>query len=179
MNAQVNTRIAFFLIAGATLTGAAACVVAASRQSHAPADVSVGAEMHAGYRDWKLISVAREEGDLDDIRAILGNDVAVKAYRDGTLPFPDGAIIARLAWSYLSSEENNKSFGRAQSFVAGAPKNGVQFMVKDSKKYASTGGWGFEHFDDGKPAGAAVLATCFACHTAIPARDLVFTQYAR
>ena len=131
-----------------------------------------------GYRDWRLISVAREEGDLKDIRAILGNDVAIKAYREATLPFPEGTIIARLAWSHDASEENNKTFGRAQSFVAGAPKNGVQFMVKDSKKYASTGGWGFAHFDDGKPAADAVLNTCFACHLAVKDRDLVFTRYA-
>ncbi len=73
----------------------------------------------AGYRDWRLISVAHEEGNLNDLRAILGNDIAIKAYREGKLPFPDGTIIARLAWSYVSSEENNKAFGRSQSFVAG------------------------------------------------------------
>ena len=65
--------------------------------------------------------MAHEAGDLNDFRAILGNDIAIKAYREGRLPFPDGAIIARLAWSYLPSEENNKVFGRAQSFVAGPP----------------------------------------------------------
>ncbi len=86
-----------------------------------------------------LISVAREEGSLNDIRAILGSDKAINAYREGKLPFPIGTIIARIAWSYDPSEENNKVFGRPQSFVAGHPKNGVQFMVKDSRKYASTG----------------------------------------
>ena len=134
-------------------------------------------EIPAGYRDWKLISVAHEEGKLNDIRAILGNDIAIKAYRDGMLPFPDGAIIARVAWSYVPSEENNKTFGRAQSFVAGPPTNGVQFMVKDSKKYASTGGWGFAHFNDGKSAGESVLQSCFPCHQAVKSRDLVFTRY--
>jgi len=69
--------------------------------------------------------VAREEGNLDDIRAVLGNDKAIKSYREGKLPFPEGAIIARLAWSYDPSEENNKFFGQPQSFVAGHPKNGV------------------------------------------------------
>jgi hypothetical protein len=54
-----------------------------------------GIKIPPGYRDWKLISVAHEEGDLNDLRAILGNDIAIKAYREGTLPFPDGAIIAR------------------------------------------------------------------------------------
>jgi len=131
-----------------------------------------------GYRDWRLISVAREEGSLCDIRAILGNDIAIKAYREGTLPFPEGAIIARIAWSYDASEENNKTFGKAQSFVAGAPKNGVQFMVKDSKKYAETGGWGYAHFNDGKPADTSFMQSCFPCHQAIKSRDEVFTRYA-
>ncbi len=100
--------------------------------------------------------MAHEEGDLNDLRAILGNDVAIKAYREGKLPFPDGTIIARLAWSYVPLEESSKAFGRLQSFVAGPPKNGVQLMVKGSKKYASTGGWGFAQFNDGKPADEAV-----------------------
>ena len=134
-------------------------------------------EIPPGYRDWRLISVAHEEGTLNDIRAILGNDIAIKAYREGTLPFPEGTIIARVAWSYVLSEENNKIFGRAQSFVAGPSTNGVQFMVKDSRKYASTGGWGFAHFNDGKPADEAALKTCFPCHEAIRSRDLVFTRY--
>ena len=135
-------------------------------------------EVPAGYRDWKLISVAREEGDLDDIRAILGNDIAISAYREGTLLFPEGAIIARLAWSFEASEENNRAFDRAQSFVAGHPKNGVQFMVKDSKKYAATGGWGYAHFDDGKPAKDAFMQSCFPCHREIKSRDFIFTRYA-
>ena len=77
--------------------------------------------------------MAHEAGNLNDLRAVLGNDVAIKAYREEKLPFPDGTIIARLAWGYVPSEENNKVFGREQSFVAGPPMN-VQFMVKDSRK---------------------------------------------
>jgi Cytochrome P460 len=138
-----------------------------------------GINLPSGYRDWKLMSVAHEEGDLNDLRAILGNDVAIKACREGRLPFPDGTIIARLAWNYVPSEENNKVFGRSQSFVAGLPKNGVQFMVKDSKKYASTGGWGFAQFNAGKPANEAVHKTCFSCHEPVKDRDFVFTRYAR
>ena len=96
------------------------------------------------------------------------------------LPFPDGTVIARLAWSYDSSEENDRSFGRKQSFVAGHPKNGVQFMVKDSRKYGSTGGWLYAQFDDGRPVrDAAQLDACFRCHQAVNARDYVFTRYAR
>jgi hypothetical protein len=136
----------------------------------------LGGKLPAGYRDWKLISVAHEEGKLNDIRAVLGNDIAIKAYREAKLPFPDGAIIGRLAWVYTPSEENNKVFGREQSFVAGAPIN-IQFMVKDSKKYAATGGWGFAQFNDGKPIDDALLKPCFACHIPAKARDFVFTRY--
>jgi Cytochrome P460 len=134
-------------------------------------------KLPAGYRDWKLISVAHEEGNLNDLRAVLGNDIAIRAYRNGKLPFPDGAIIARLAWKYVPSEENNKVFGREQSFVTGDATN-VQFMVKDSRKYAATGGWGFAQFSDGRPVDAAVLGGCFACHVPVAARDYLFTKYA-
>src|SRR5580765_7436336 len=63
-------------------------------------------EIPTGYRDWKVVSVAHEAGDLNDIRAVLGNDIAIKAYREGTLPFPEGAIVGRIAWSFVPSEEN-------------------------------------------------------------------------
>jgi hypothetical protein len=135
----------------------------------------LGGKVPAGYRDWTLISVAHEEGSLNDIRAILGNDIAVKAYRAGTVPFPDGAIIARLAWTYVPSAEDDKAFGRAQSFVAGTPTN-VQFMVKNSRLYASTGGWGFTQFGNGVPAHVTVAA-CYTCHVPAKDRDFVFTRY--
>ncbi len=165
------------LIAAAALAGAVACKTDASSATGLTAPL-FGIEVPPGYRDWRLISVAREEGTLDDIRGVLGNDVAMRAYREGTLPFPDGTVIARLAWSYGTSEENNAAFGREQSFVAGAPKNGVQFMVKDSSKYASNGGWGYAHFNDGKPADEAMHQSCHPCHQAVEARDFVFTRYA-
>ena len=152
-----------------------------------------GIRIPRGYRDWSLISVARIGGNVNDIRAKLGNDVAIKAYREGKMPFPDGTIIARLAWRQVSSDENNNVLRgnlergvspdltkvlMSDAFVAGAPTN-VQFMVKDSMKYASTGGWGFAQFDDGKPAGETVIKTCFPCHEPAKERDFVFTRYAR
>src|SRR5262249_25772994 len=143
-------RVAVLLVTVGALAGVVAFMAPASGQAGGEAAPIFGVRMPPGYRDWRLISVAHEEGDLNDLRAILGNDVAIKAYREGTLPFPDGTIIARLAWSYVPSEENNRAFGRPQSFVAGPPKNGVQFMVKDSRRYASTSGWGFAQFNDGK-----------------------------
>jgi hypothetical protein len=170
-------RILFLLVGIAMIAGVVAAV-APSQGDGAAASIA-GGKLPGGYRDWRLVSVAREEGELDDVRAILGNDPAIKAYREGARSFPDGAIISRIAWSYDASEENNKTFGKAQSFVAGHPKNGVQFMVKDSTKYASTGGWGYSQFDDGKPmVDAEKLQSCYECHRAIKDRDFVFTRYA-
>jgi hypothetical protein len=168
-------RIVFVLIAVVALPGVVAYMAPASGEADGEAAPIFGVKIPPGYRDWRLISVAHEEGNLNDLRAILGNDVAITASREGKLPFPDGTIIARLAWSYDPLEESAKAFGRPQSFVAGPPKNGVQFMVKDSRKYASTGGWGFAQFDGGKPAGEAVHNTCFPCHEIVKARDFVLT----
>jgi Cytochrome P460 len=169
--------ITYLLGAVVVLTGVVVYMAQASEHADGEAAPIFGIKIPPGYRDWKVISVAHEEGNNNDLRAVLGNDVAIKAYREGKLPFPDGTIIARLAWSYVPSEENNKVFGRAQSFVAGPPVN-VQFMVKDSAKYATTGGWGFAQFKDGKPADEAPLKTCFPCHQPFKAGDLVFTHYA-
>ena len=109
-------------------------------QTESNASPIYGITIPAGYRDWRLISVNHLAGDkLKQVRAQLGNDVAIKAFREGKLPFPDGAIIAALHWNEASSEENNKvlaiGFPGAglQSSVAGSATN-VQFMVKDSKK---------------------------------------------
>jgi hypothetical protein len=154
---------AYLLVTVVAMTGVVVYMAHASGRSDEDADPIFGIKIPSGYRDWKLISVAHEEGNLNDLRALLGNDVAI--------------IIARLAWSYVPSEENNKVFGRSQSFVPGSATN-VQFMVKDSRKYAATGGWGFAQFKDGKPAGAALLKTCFPCHEPVKARDFVFTRYA-
>jgi Cytochrome P460 len=157
------------------------CVIAfttatAGRASDEAAPI-YGITIPAGYRHWELVSVAHEAADFNDLRAVLGNAVAMKAFRSGTLPFPDGSIIARLAWKYVPSVENNKVFGRDQSFIAGAATN-VQFMVKDSKKYATTGGWGYAEFIEGKPAAEAVHKTCFPCHEPFKEKDFVFTHYA-
>lgn len=161
-------RILFTVLTLASLAGYTA-------QEPAPLFLT---EKPDGYREWQFISVAHEEGNLNSFAAILGNDVAIKAYRNRTIPFPDGTIIAALHYRFVSSEENNKVFGRDQSFVPGAPTN-IQFMVKDSKKYASTGGWGFGHFNsDDKPVDDAFMKTCFPCHQKIKDRDLVFTRYA-
>jgi hypothetical protein len=191
-------RIAFLLVAVVVVAGVVAFRTSASGRADEAASPIVspiyGITIPAGYRDWRLISVARVGAPLNDLRAKLGNDLAIKAYRERKVPFPDGAIIARLAWKQVTSEENNNAIRLRsgtetrlspeqvqklldESFVAGPPTN-IQFMVKDSRKYASTGGWGFAQFDDGKPADEATHKTCFSCHEPAKDRDFVFTRYA-
>jgi Cytochrome P460 len=169
--------VAFLLLAVATVAGAFLLTGPASGQGGGQAVPIYGITLPPGYRDWRMISVAHEEGNLHSFAAVLGNDTAIQAYRDRKLPFPDGTIIAALHYTHVPSAENNKVFGDPQSFVPGAPTN-VQFMVKDSQKYAGTGGWGYAHFDkDGKPGTEAAMKTCAPCH-AKASRDSVFTQYA-
>jgi hypothetical protein len=190
---MIMKRAVFALAAIGAVAGVIAFTESASGQTGGETAPIYGVKIPAGYRDWTLISVARVGAPLNDIRAKLGNDVATRAFREATIPFPDGTIIARLAWNQVSSEENNRAFTAilerrlspdalqkllSESFVAG-PATNVQFMIKDSTKYASTGGWGFAQFTDGKPDGEAVHKTCFPCHAQARDRDLVFTGYSR
>jgi hypothetical protein len=165
------------LVGVEALSTAMTLAVSAERGGGSPV---FGVELPPGYRDWQVASVAHEAGNNNDIRAILGNDIAISAFRNGQRPFPDGAIIVRLAWQYVSSPANNAVFSTPQSFVAGAPTN-VQVSVKDSARYAATGGWGYGQFEEGKPnPNEALVNTCFACHNkVVRSDDLVFTKYAQ
>jgi len=109
----------------------------ASGQSDGEAAPIFGVKIPAEYRDWRLISVAHEEGNLNDLRAILGNDIAITAFREGKLPFPDGTIMARLAWSYVPLEESSKAFEdtlwslslSGAGVLAGTPDVAVDFEL--------------------------------------------------
>jgi hypothetical protein len=150
-----------------------------------------GVTIPPGYRDWGVISVKRltgkqlagTGGELRQLRAELGNDIAIKAYREGKLPFPDGSIVAALHWNEETSEADNEVLAEGfpglglQASFAGSPVN-VQFMVKDSKKYAASGGWGFADFTNGKPGDSALHEKCWPCHQPGKDRDYVFTRYA-
>jgi hypothetical protein len=170
-------HLAFFVIAVAAIAGLGALVAPAPGHADEATGAPYVTEIPRGYRDWRWVSSAHETGALNSLGAVLGNDIAVKAYRQGKLPFPDGAIVAALHYHIVQSDENNAVFGQMQSFVPGPPKN-IQFMVKDSTKYAATGGWGFGHFQNGKPADAAFMKPCFPCHAKAQGTDLVFSRYA-
>ena len=177
-------RIGFLLLAVATLAGVVAHRARASGQPDGDSSPIYGVKIPAGYRDWQLIAVNQLllAGKGQQLRAQLGNDIAIKAFKEGTLPFPDGSIIAAVHWTRVPSEDNNKvldgPFPGTQSFVIGSLVN-VQFMVKDSKKYAATGGWGFADFKDGKPGDKALHEACFPCHAPAKDRDYVFARYVR
>lgn len=131
-----------------------------------------GVTIPAGYKRWELIAPAEEAAPLDELRAVLGNQTAIDAYQAGKLPFPDGTILVKRAWKRKQSPEF------ASATIPGAATT-VQVMVKDSRKYAATGGWGFGRFIDGKPVDEAQHRTCFACHEArAKSRDYVFTRLA-
>lgn len=131
-----------------------------------------GVTIPDGYRDWPLVAPSHEVEPLNELRGILGNDVAMAAFRAGQLPFPDGTILVKLAWRRVQSPEIDRAF------IPGAAGT-VQIMVKDSRKYAATGGWGFGRFINGVPVDAAQHETCFACHSAlVKNHDRVFTRFA-
>jgi len=158
----------------------------AARPAEDEASPIYGVKIPAGYRDWRLISVKRlagAEGKLKQLRAQLGNDLAMAAFRESKLPFPDGAMIAALHWNEDSSDADNQvlaagfpGVGLASTF-AGSAVN-VQFMVKDSKKYAASGGWGYADFTNGHPGDVALHEKCFPCHQPAKDRDHIFTRYA-
>jgi hypothetical protein len=130
-----------------------------------------GVKIPDGYRRWETVAVSQGPKEL---KSILGNAVAMKAYRDGKKAFPDGSILVKLSWKREALE------GFEGDFVPGAATM-VQIMVKDAKKYASTGGWGFGRFIDGKPADAAQHKSCFPCHSStkeVIEQDFVFTRFA-
>jgi hypothetical protein len=139
-----------------------------------------------GYEAWHAISLSRNE---KVVAVILGNPVMIDAYQSGIpgngKPVPDGAKMAKVHWS----PKQNEFFPDAT--VPGSLVN-VDFMVKDSKRFADSGGWGYAVFDYDaatdtfKPGTAAGMppqgndAKCgFACHTSAKARDYVFTEYGK
>jgi hypothetical protein len=131
-----------------------------------------GVTIPKGYRNWQVIAPSQRD-DKDEIRVILGNNIAMRAYRAKRLPFPDGAILAKLAWKRVKSTEFDNTF------VPGEPQR-VEFMEKNAKKYDATGGWGFGRFVNGAPADEKEHATCFPCHQVnVKDHDFVFTRYAR
>jgi hypothetical protein len=130
-----------------------------------------------GYEEWQVIAVS-QTGDL--LVAILGNPEMIAADQAGVpgngKPFPDGAKMAKIHWNAKKSAE-----APAPTLVPDTLHD-VDFMARDSKRFADSGNWGYAQFnyeaasDTFTPLGTG--AACgFACHTIVKAKDYVFTAY--
>lgn len=135
-----------------------------------------GITMPEGFQDWRVIA-SSQRNDNKTMRVILGNDAAIAAARSGnTNPWPDGTVFAKLVWKNESLPEWDGAI------VPGAFVH-AEFMMKDSKKWADTGGWGFARWlgMEQKPYGqdANFAQECFGCHQPVKDRDYVFTHPAQ
>ena len=132
-----------------------------------------GIYLYQDYRSWEAIAPSYRE-DKKHIRLILGNPTAIKAMKEKIRPFPDGAVLAKIAWTTRT---------HSKFPVATEPDSFVQteFMVKDAVRFKATGGWGFARFvgSSYKPYGsdAGFVQECFACHQPVKGNDFVFTSY--
>jgi len=138
-----------------------------------------------GYADWQTVAVSQNGGLIE---TILGNPAMIQAYKAGIpgdgKPFPDGAKFAKIHWKAVKNA--------AEPGAPTVPGNldDVDFMVKDSKRFADSGGWGWAVFEydaatntfrpgtlSDKPPQANDAKCGFACHTLVKAKDYVFTAY--
>jgi hypothetical protein len=134
-----------------------------------------------GYEDWQTIAVSHTE-DPAVIKVIVGNPVMIDAYRAGVpgngKPFPEGSKMAKIEWNPKKNAE------APFSVVVPDTLKDIDFMVKDSKRFPDTGGWGYDQFnydaasDTFTPDGSG--AACgYACHTTVATKDYVFTAYGK
>ena len=171
------------------LAAASACAKQAESPEAAKYDVKVPNGLafseFKGYEDWHLISISQ---DGPAMAAILGNPTMIKAYESGIpgngKPFPDGSKMTKIHWvpTKMSTFPAATVPGR---------QHDVDFMVKDSKRFADSGGWGWGAFEYDSASGKFTPADTkanppqgndakcgFACHTIVQKRDYVFTDYA-
>jgi hypothetical protein len=131
---------------------------------------SNGIEFPADYKSWRAIS-STERMDNHTMREVLGNDVAIDAIKTGRVsPWPDGTMFAKVAWDELAGDQGSVQPGQFKQ---------VEFMIKDSRKYASTAGWGWARWVgmDLQPFGKTsdFTTSCVSCHTPMRSNDFVFT----
>jgi hypothetical protein len=172
------------IIAGAFLCALGTWVLAAQDKYTVKVPNGLAFTEFKGYESWQLVSISQSAGVM---AAILANPEMIKAYQAGIpgngKPFPDGAKLAKIHW-------NPKNLETYPSATVPGTQHDMDFMVKDSKRFAASGGWGYAEFEydaasdtfrpgtltDKPPQGND--ARCgFACHTMVKTRDYVFTEY--
>lgn len=178
-----STRVSVFV--GVVLSALAALAMAAQDKYTLKVPNGLSFSDFKGYESWQVVSIS-QDGSL--IAAILANPVMINAYTSGVpgngKPFPDGSRMAKIHW-------NPKKMEVFPAATVPGTQHDVDFMVKDSRKFADSGGWGYAVFEhdaasatfrpgtqaDKPPQGND--ATCgFTCHTIVKNRDYVFTDYA-
>jgi len=132
-----------------------------------------GIHVPTGYKNWRVIGVSHRT-DNNSLRAIVGNSIAVKAVRSGqTNPWPKGTILGKLVWKDSQHPDWDKAT------VPGEFSH-IEFMMKDSVKYKSTGGWGYSRWKtlEAIPYGkdASFAMECYGCHGKVKNNDYVFTH---
>jgi hypothetical protein len=137
-----------------------------------------------GYEGWQLISISHGEPVM---AAILGNPIMIQAYKAGIpgngKPFPDGSKMAKIHW-------NPVKLATFPTALVPGTQHDVDLMVKDSKRFKDSGGWGWAAFEydtathtfspattEAKPPQGHDAKCGFACHTIVKNRDYVFTDY--
>jgi cytochrome P460 len=179
-----SKNIRIIVLAGAFLSGMALLALAAQDKYTLTVPNGLAFSEFRGYEDWQTIAVSQTEG-AKVLRAILGNPVMMKAEREGFAgngkPFPDGSRMAKILW-------NQKKLTDHAPFSVSAPDTvpdtlqAVELMVKDSKRFPDTRGWGYGKFvydtasGTFKPLGTGAACGA-ACHEAAAKNDYVFTQY--
>ena len=164
-------------ITAAALTAVAGSAISAPDKYTVAVPNGLALAEFRGYEDWQLVAVSQTE---ETIEVILANPAMIEAYKAGVpdngKPFPDGARTAKIHWKTKKSAE------------APAPTetpdvlHDVDFMVRDSKRFADTGNWGYAQFnyeaasDSFKPEGSGTDCG-YACHTIVTGKDYVFTAY--
>jgi hypothetical protein len=135
-----------------------------------------------GYETWQDVAVSETD---NGIKAILANPVMMNAYREGIpgngKPFPEGSIIVKIEWSKVKNPVS------PYSVMVPDTLKSVSFIVKDSRRFPDTSGWGYAQFlydaasDAFKPFGSdsSFGKVCYACHTVVKAQDYIFTAYPR
>ncbi len=132
-----------------------------------------------GYENWHVVAT-HYRTDKNELRYIIGNPIAVEAYRQGMKKFPDGSIIVKIGYSL----KKNPDF---EASVEPDVIQRVEFMIKDSKRFKDTAGWGFARFVyDAKTGKYKVFGKspkdymqCFSCHKLVERKDYVFTDYVK
>ncbi len=163
------------------LLGFITVALATDWELEAPTGLKFG--LIKGYQNWHVVAM-HYRTDKNELRYIIGNKIAVEAYRKGVplngKKFPDGTILVKIGYSL----KRNPNF---KSSIEPDVIQRVEFMVKDSKRFRSTGGWGFARFVyDAKEKKYKVFGKtakdymqCFNCHKLVEKRDFVFTDYVK